>query len=163
GRCCSPTTRWRGVTARATARRCAPRAWRPRPRSSACARWRPAGSSACPRAASDAPGHAGPARIQTVIRLADRTSREAAALARHPRAPAALPRPRRAVVLPPPGPVEHPGPPLPLSVDWLGAEEIARRLAPHLGRGGYRPLLAPSIPYGVSTLAVGWSGTVSLS
>jgi creatinine amidohydrolase len=88
-----------------------------------------------------------------VIRLADCTHAEAGRLARHP----------RAVVLLPLGAIEQHGPHLPLSVDWLGAEEIARRLAPHLVRGGYRPVLAPSIPYGVSTLAVGWSGTVSLS
>ena len=67
------------------------------------------------------------------------------------------------VVLLPLGAIEQHGPHLPLSVDWLGAEEIARRIAPHLSRGGYRPILAPSIPYGVSTLAIGWSGTVSLS
>ena len=61
------------------------------------------------------------------------------------------------------GAVEQHGPHLPLSVDWLGAEELARRVAPHLRRAGWRPVLAPSIPYGVSTLAVGWPGTVSLS
>jgi creatinine amidohydrolase len=88
-----------------------------------------------------------------VIRLARCTHREAGALARDP----------RAVVLLPLGAIEQHGPHLPLSVDWLGAEEIARRLAPHLARGRYRPVLAPSIPYGVSTLAIGWSGTVSLS
>jgi creatinine amidohydrolase len=88
-----------------------------------------------------------------VIRLADCTHREAGALARD----------RRAVVLLPLGAIEQHGPHLPLSVDWLGAEEIARRLAPHLARRRYRPVLAPSIPYGVSTLAIGWSGTVSLS
>ena len=88
-----------------------------------------------------------------MIRLADCTHREARALAGD----------RRAVVLLPLGAIEQHGPHLPLSVDWLGAEEIARRLAPHLSRGGYRPVLAPSIPSGVSTLAIGWSGTVSLS
>ena len=88
-----------------------------------------------------------------MIRLADRTHGEAKALARDP----------RAVVLLPLGAIEQHGPHLPLSVDWLGAEEIARRIAPRLSRGGYRPVLAPSIPYGVSTLAIGWSGTVSLS
>ena len=46
----------------------------------------------------------------------------------------------------------------------LGAEEeLARRIAPHLRRAGWRPVLAPAIPYGVSTLAADWSGTVSLS
>ena len=88
-----------------------------------------------------------------IVRLADCTHREARALTRD----------RRAVVLLPLGAIEQHGPHLPLSVDWLGAEEIARRIAPHLVRGGYRPVLAPSIPYGVSTLAIGWSGTVSLS
>jgi len=50
-----------------------------------------------------------------------------------------------------------------LLVDWRGAEELARRVAPHLRRAGWRPVLAPSLPYGVSTLALGWPGTVSLS
>jgi hypothetical protein len=61
------------------------------------------------------------------------------------------------------GAIEQHGPHLPLLVDWRGAEELARRVAPHLRRAGWRPILAPSIPYGVSTLAVGWPGTVSLS
>src|SRR5919197_5435970 len=88
-----------------------------------------------------------------MIRLAERTWREAARLAADP----------RSVVLLPLGAIEQHGPHLPLLVDWLGAEELARRIAPHLRRAGYRPVLAPSIPYGVSTLAIGWSGTVSLS
>jgi creatinine amidohydrolase/Fe(II)-dependent formamide hydrolase-like protein len=88
-----------------------------------------------------------------VIRLAERTAPEAAVLARDP----------RSVVLLPLGAVEQHGPHLPLLVDWLGAEELARLIAPSLRRAGYRPVLAPAIPYGVSTLAVGWSGTVSLS
>src|SRR5262249_59987795 len=61
------------------------------------------------------------------------------------------------------GAAERRGPPLPLLVDWRGGEELARRIGPHLQRAGWRPVLAPSIPYGVSTLAVGWPGTVSLS
>jgi len=61
------------------------------------------------------------------------------------------------------GAIEQHGPHLPLLVDWRGAEELARRIAPHLRRAGWRPVLAPSIPYGVSTLAIGWPGTVSLS
>ena len=88
-----------------------------------------------------------------MIRLAERTHAEAQALARDP----------RTVVLLPLGAIEQHGPHLPLAVDWLGAEEIARRVAPHLQRRGYRPVLIPAIPYGVSTLAVGWAGTVSLS
>jgi len=74
-----------------------------------------------------------------------------------------LARDRRAVVLLPLGAVEQHGPHLPLLVDWLGGEELARRVAPHLERAGYRPILAPALPYGVSTLAIEWSGTVSLS
>jgi creatinine amidohydrolase len=61
------------------------------------------------------------------------------------------------------GAVEQHGPHLPLLVDWLGAEELARRLAPHLARAGWRPVLAPSLPYGASPLAERWPGTVSLS
>ncbi len=78
-------------------------------------------------------------------------------------AAARLARDPRAVVLLPLGAIEQHGPHLPLLVDLLGAEELARRIAPHLARAGFRPLLAPSLPYGVSTLARGWPGTVSLS
>lgn len=74
-----------------------------------------------------------------------------------------LARDRRAVVILPLGAVEQHGPHLPLLVDWLGSEELARRIGPHLRRAGYTPILAPSLPYGVSTLAESWSGTVSLS
>jgi creatinine amidohydrolase len=88
-----------------------------------------------------------------VIALAGLTSPRAARLARDP----------RAVMLLPLGAIEQHGPHLPLVVDLLGAEELARRIAPHLRRAGFRPVLAPAIPYGVSTLAVGWPGTVSLS
>lgn len=88
-----------------------------------------------------------------MLTLAELTFREAARLARD----------RRSVVLLPLGAIEQHGPHLPLLVDWLGAEELARRIAPHLYRAGYRPILAPAVPYGVSTLAVNWGGTVSLS
>ncbi|HET7342472.1 MAG TPA: creatininase family protein, partial [Methylomirabilota bacterium] len=70
---------------------------------------------------------------------------------------------RRSVVLLPLGAIEQHGPHLPLGVDLVGAEELARRIAPHLERGGWRVVLAPSLPYGVSSLAVAWPGTVSLS
>src|SRR5262249_7629442 len=88
-----------------------------------------------------------------MIRLAECTFREATRLARD----------RRSVVLLPLGAIEQHGPHLPLLVDWLGAEELARRIAPHLERAGYLPILAPALPYGVSTLAVSWGGTASLS
>src|SRR5207247_9483087 len=77
------------------------------------------------------------------------------------------PQPRardpRSVAPPPLCAIEQHGPHLRLLVDWLGAEDLARRIAPHLSRAGYRPILAPALPYGVSTLAVSWGGTVSLS
>jgi creatinine amidohydrolase len=88
-----------------------------------------------------------------MIKLGECTYVDAARLARDP----------RSVILLPLGAVEEHGPHLPLLVDWLGAEELARRIAPHLQRGGWHPVLAPSLPYGVSTLAEEWSGTVSLS
>jgi creatinine amidohydrolase/Fe(II)-dependent formamide hydrolase-like protein len=88
-----------------------------------------------------------------VIRLAECTSREAGRLARDP----------RALVILPLGAVEQHGPHLPLLVDWLGAEELARHVAPHLARAGYRVVLAPALPYGASPLAETWPGTVSLS
>jgi creatinine amidohydrolase len=88
-----------------------------------------------------------------VIRLAECTYPEAARLARDP----------RAIVMLPLGAVEQHGPHLPLLVDWLGAEELARHVAPHLRRAGYRVVLAPSMPYGASPLAETWPGTVSLS
>jgi len=91
--------------------------------------------------------------LARMTRLADLTWPEARRCARD----------RRSVVLLPLGAVEQHGPHLPLAVDWLGAEELARRVAPHLERSGWRPVLAPSLPYGASTLAATWSGTVSLS
>jgi creatinine amidohydrolase len=91
--------------------------------------------------------------LARMVRLADLTWPEARRHARD----------RRSVVVLPLGAVEQHGPHLPLSVDWLGAEELARRVSPHLRRGGWRPVLAPALPYGASPLAVAWSGTVSLS
>jgi creatinine amidohydrolase len=91
--------------------------------------------------------------LARMIRLADLTWPEARRVARD----------GRSVVLLPLGAVEQHGPHLPLSVDWLGAEELARQVAPHLRRAGWRPVLAPALPYGTSTLAAAWAGTVSLS
>jgi creatinine amidohydrolase len=89
----------------------------------------------------------------TVVRLAECTFVEAGRLAAD----------ARSVVLLPLGALEEHGPHLPLLVDWLGAEEIARRLAAPLTRAGLRPVLAPALPYGASPLARGFPGTVSLS
>lgn len=88
-----------------------------------------------------------------MIRLAECTYREAARLARD----------ERVIVVLPLGAIEQHGPHLPLLVDWLGAEELARQVAPHLERAGHRVVLAPAIPYGASPLAETWPGTVSLS
>jgi creatinine amidohydrolase len=78
-------------------------------------------------------------------------------------AAARLARDRRSVVFLPLGAVEQHGPHLPLLVDWLGAEELARRVAPHLRRAGWSPILLPGLPYGASPLARGFAGTISLS
>jgi creatinine amidohydrolase len=88
-----------------------------------------------------------------MIRLAECTYREAGRLARD----------ERAIIMLPLGAIEQHGPHLPLLVDWLGAEELARHVAPHLEHAGYRVVLAPAIPYGASPLAETWPGTVSLS
>ena len=88
-----------------------------------------------------------------MIRLAECTYREAGRLALD----------ERALVILPLGAIEQHGPHLPLLVDWLGAEELARHVAPHLERAGYRVVLAPALPYGASPLAATWPGTVSLS
>jgi len=88
-----------------------------------------------------------------MIRLAERTYEEAARLSRDP----------KTVIVFPLGAIEEHGPHLPLLVDWLGAEELARVIAPYLRRAGWRPVLVPSLPYGASPLAEDWSGTVSLS
>ena len=73
-----------------------------------------------------------------------------------------LARRKNVVVLLPLGAIEQHGPHLPLAVDWLGADALARHVAPQLERAGYRCVLAPSLPYGASPLAADWSGTVSL-
>jgi len=88
-----------------------------------------------------------------MIRLAECTYPEADRLARD----------ERSLVILPLGAIEQHGPHLPLLVDWLGAEELARQVAPHLERAGHRVILAPALPYGASPLAETWPGTVSLS
>lgn len=87
-----------------------------------------------------------------MLALAECTTAEVARLARR----------RNVVILLPLGAIEQHGPHLPLAVDWLGAEALARYVAPHLERAGYPCVLAPSLPYGASPLAADWSGTVSL-
>src|SRR5688572_16945677 len=93
------------------------------------------------------------AREVAMRSLADCTTEDVPRLARR----------TNAVILLPLGAIEQHGPHLPLAVDWLGAEALARVIAPHLERAGYHCVLAPSLPYGASPLAADWSGTVSLS
>ena len=88
-----------------------------------------------------------------MIELGECTYVEAGKLARSP----------RSVVLLPLGAIEQHGPHLPLLVDWMGAEELARLLGVHLTRAGFVPIRAPALPYGASTLAASWAGTVSLT
>src|SRR5438874_2753376 len=88
-----------------------------------------------------------------MIRLAERTWREAARLAADP----------RSVVLLPLGAIEQHGPHLPLLVDWLGAEELARRVAPHLRRARFVPLLLPGLPSAACPPPRGFAGTIALS
>jgi len=88
-----------------------------------------------------------------MIRLAERSYEEATRPAHDP----------NSVIVFPLGAIEEHGPHLPLLVDWLGAAELARVIAPYLRRAGWQPVLVPSMPYGASPLAEDWSGTVSLS
>lgn len=88
-----------------------------------------------------------------MIRLAECTYPQAGRLGRD----------ERSLVILPLGAIEQHGPHLPLLVDWLGAGELARHVAPHLRRAGYRVILAPALPYGASPLAETWPGTISLS
>ena len=67
--------------------------------------------------------------LPRMVRLAELTWPEARRLAHS----------RRSVVLLPLGAIEQHGPHLPLSVDWIGSEELARRVAPHSAA----PRLAP--------------------
>ena len=87
-----------------------------------------------------------------VTRLAECTYRDAARLARD----------QRALVILPLGAIEQHGPHLPLLVDWLGAEELARHVAPHLQRAGYRWSCARD-PVWREPARPTWPGTVSLS
>ena len=75
-----------------------------------------------------------------MLALADCTTEEVARLARG----------KNTLLLLPLGAIEQHGPHLPLAVDWLGAEALARAVAPHLERAGHRCVLAPSLPYGAT-------------
>src|SRR5438132_7920162 len=70
-------------------------------------------------------------------------------------------RPPCAVLLPV-GSVEPHGPHLPLATDTLISEESATRAARLLAVRGVVTYLAPSLPYGVTEFAQGFSGAIGV-
>jgi len=66
------------------------------------------------------------------------------------------------VVLLPVGSVEPHGPHLPLETDTLLSEEAAERAAGELGARGVAAYVAPSVPYGVTDFAAGFSGAIGV-
>jgi creatinine amidohydrolase len=60
------------------------------------------------------------------------------------------------------GSVEPHGPHLPLATDTIISEEAARRAIALLEKRGIRALVAPSVPYGVTEYAAGFSGAISV-
>jgi creatinine amidohydrolase len=67
-----------------------------------------------------------------------------------------------AVVIVPVGSVEPHGPHLPLETDTLISETCAARAADALERSGVRAVVAPSVPYGVTEYARGFSGAIGV-
>ncbi len=68
-----------------------------------------------------------------------------------------------ATALLPVGAVEPHGPHLPLGTDVILAEEVARRAAVRLARGGVSAIVAPAIPFSVTEFARDFAGGVSVS
>ena len=69
--------------------------------------------------------------------------------------------PPNAILLPV-GSVEPHGPHLPLGTDTLLSEEAAERAAEVLGERGVATYVAPSVPYGVTEFAAGFSGAIGV-
>jgi creatinine amidohydrolase len=67
-----------------------------------------------------------------------------------------------AVAIVPVGSVEPHGPHLPLDTDTTISKVCAVRAAEELERGGIVAVLAPSVPYGVTEYARGFSGAISV-
>lgn len=67
-----------------------------------------------------------------------------------------------ATVLVPTGSVEPHGPHLPLGTDTTISEEACRRAIPLLAKVGVPALVAPSIPYGVTDYASGFTGAIGV-
>lgn len=67
-----------------------------------------------------------------------------------------------AVAIVPVGSVEPHGPHLPLHTDTTISETCARRAAEKLEADGVRAVVAPSVPYGVTEYARGFSGAIGI-
>jgi creatinine amidohydrolase len=67
-----------------------------------------------------------------------------------------------AVAIVPVGSVEPHGPHLPLETDTMISETCAVRAADALERSGIRAVVAPSVPYGVTEYARGFSGAIGV-
>ena len=70
-------------------------------------------------------------------------------------------KPPTAILLPV-GSVEPHGPHLPLATDTIISEESSARAARVLGERGIVTYIAPSVPYGVTDFAEGFSGAISV-
>jgi creatinine amidohydrolase len=70
---------------------------------------------------------------------------------------------RGALALLPVGSTEAHGPHLPLSVDVVIAEEVARRVGERLARRNVESVIFPAVAYGLTDFAASFAGTVSLS
>jgi creatinine amidohydrolase len=70
---------------------------------------------------------------------------------------------RGAIALLPVGSTEAHGPHLPLSVDVVIAEEVARRVGERLSQRGHDTVLFPAVAYGLTDFAASFAGTVSLT
>jgi creatinine amidohydrolase len=70
---------------------------------------------------------------------------------------------RGAVALLPVGSTEAHGPHLPLSVDVVIAEEVARRVGARLQQRGVESVSFPAVAYGLTDFAASFAGTVSLT
>src|SRR5580658_10900941 len=67
-----------------------------------------------------------------------------------------------AAVLLPVGSVEPHGPHLPLGTDTILSEEASRRAVAILRAKGVAAWIAPSVPYGVTDFAAGFSGAIGV-
>ncbi len=69
----------------------------------------------------------------------------------------------KAVGLWPVGSIEAHGPHLPLATDLVISRAVAARAGDELAQVGYRPVLLPELPFGVTRYAAEFAGTLGLS